>query len=416
MSRQIAIDLDAVRRPVRDDLPAGPDLTFDSKDRVYQQIRNARPAERGAEAPDQLGHLFERQAVTADWPKIAKLGLDALYDRTKDLQIAAWVAEALAHTSGLAGLADGFALIRALQETFWDEAHPTIEDGDVEFRATPYTFLVDVLPGLIRGEIALTGGTDRGPEATLEWYDRAKFAGTLDAWTVAASRADRDHVERAEAELADSLAAFEAWKADTGARFGFGGPDLGRIGEALKGFEAAFRAVVRALPPSSRPAAAPPDPASTPAAPEPAPASSAPTASPPTAPSPTSVADPVALAESLARAGRLAEALGLLDGARHTTRSRRERFLLQLRLAELCADGGRSNLALQLLEELEAQVDDRRLEEWEDPEVCARVLDALIRALKALDSDDADRLQKYYTRLCRLDPRRALNVDPGPRQ
>lgn len=406
MSLRIAIDFDAVRRPVQVMPPTGPDLSLDSNDRVHRQIRDARP----------INSLPDQQSVATDWGRIARLGLDALYDRTKDLQIAAWVVEALAQLNGLAGLAAGFELMHALQDSFWAEVHPIIENGDAELRITPYTFLTNVLPSLIQTEISLVGEANRSPELTLAGYDQALAAGTIDTWTLVASRADPGDLETVQAGLEQCCSAFATWEADTRARFGADTPDLGPIATALRAFEKAFETVVprfrESVPPSvpSAPEQTTPRPY---ARPEPEPL--APAGRPDgVAPEPFgfSTPDVVARAEGLARAGQLAEALGVLDEIRHTTRSRRESFLMELHLAEFCVEGGRPNLALQLLEGIEAEVDDRRLEDWEDPAVCARVHSALIRTLRALDSDDSDRLRKLFTRLCRLDPQRALGLDP----
>src|SRR5690606_21406161 len=60
-----------------------------------------------------------------------------LAKKTKDLQVAAWLTEALVHREGFAGLKDGLELLRGLVETFWDHVYPEAEDGDLELRAAP---------------------------------------------------------------------------------------------------------------------------------------------------------------------------------------------------------------------------------------------------------------------------------------
>ena len=55
--------------------------------------------------------------------------------RSKDLQVAAWLTEALTRTYGFPGLRDGLRVLRGLHEAFWETLHPQIEDGDLEFRA-----------------------------------------------------------------------------------------------------------------------------------------------------------------------------------------------------------------------------------------------------------------------------------------
>jgi type VI secretion system protein ImpA len=78
---------------------------------------------------------------TADWDRVTTLCRDALAQKTKDLQIAGWLTEALVRTGGFAGLRDGLKLARGLQEKFWDGVYPPVEDGDLEARANSLAWL-----------------------------------------------------------------------------------------------------------------------------------------------------------------------------------------------------------------------------------------------------------------------------------
>jgi hypothetical protein len=118
-----------------------------------------------------------------------------------------------------------------------------------------------------------------------------------------------------------------------------------------------------------------------------------------------------AQASELADAGRGAEAILLLDRAIATATSGRDRFLIELHLAELCVRLGSDQVALAFLEDLERQIDGFRLEEWEHRELCARVFGTLYHCLKARGA--GERLQQVYARLCKLDVRRALQSGPG---
>ncbi len=91
-----------------------------------------------------------------------ELGTALLLGESKDLQVAAWVAEALARRRGLAGLRDGLRLVRALQDTFWETYYPRIDDGDLDSRSGPFVFLNNVLPTVVR-TTPLTGGPAEGP-------------------------------------------------------------------------------------------------------------------------------------------------------------------------------------------------------------------------------------------------------------
>ena len=70
---------------------------------------------------------------------------EVLETRSKDLQVAAWLLESWIHLYGFAGAAEGMVVIRALCEKFWDELHPRIEGGDVEFRIAPLVWINEKL-------------------------------------------------------------------------------------------------------------------------------------------------------------------------------------------------------------------------------------------------------------------------------
>lgn len=123
--------------PLRDDLlnpipgenPAGADLRYDP---AYDKIKEAR-----REDDDAPQGEWERPRKLADWPAVIKLTGEVLATRTKDLQLAAWLTEAMLRREGYAGLGSGLALLRGLLEKYWDQLYPELEDGDAELRAAP---------------------------------------------------------------------------------------------------------------------------------------------------------------------------------------------------------------------------------------------------------------------------------------
>jgi len=58
-------------------------------------------------------------------------------------------------------------------------------------------------------------------------------------------------------------------------------------------------------------------------------------------------------------------------------------------------------IARPILEELAGEVEKRRLEEWESGDMVAHPLAMLFRCL---NSEDAEKRQKLYAMICRLDP------------
>src|SRR5262245_61685737 len=59
-----------------------------------------------------------------DWNAVLRECSSALQERSKDLELAVHLAEALAARDGLAGLASGLQLVHALLDRFGDHLHP----------------------------------------------------------------------------------------------------------------------------------------------------------------------------------------------------------------------------------------------------------------------------------------------------
>lgn len=122
---------DEILEPIEGDDPAGRFLRYDTTATTYSDIKEAREEE--ADLPQ---GEWKRERKTADWREVEDLATEALEEESKDLQIAAWLAEAATHRHGFGGLADGLRLLRRLLEDFWDDVFPPLEDGDAGFRAT----------------------------------------------------------------------------------------------------------------------------------------------------------------------------------------------------------------------------------------------------------------------------------------
>jgi type VI secretion system protein ImpA len=127
--------LDGLLAPFLDDSPSGIDLRQDvSPQSIYFRLRDARSEARAAERladndPDLGG------AAPAQWSAVHELALEALADHSKDLEIACWLTEALTRRSGLAGLADGVAVIIGVIDGFWDQGmFPSPDPEDAEGR------------------------------------------------------------------------------------------------------------------------------------------------------------------------------------------------------------------------------------------------------------------------------------------
>lgn len=125
--------------PIEGPNPAGTYLRDEPGDdglTAYDKIKKAR-----TEVVDSL----TGDRTPPDYAVVEKLATQALEAQSKDLQLAAWLTEALLKRNGIAGLRDGLDLIKGLLEQFWDHLYPELEDGDAEMRAVPLNWVGDYL-------------------------------------------------------------------------------------------------------------------------------------------------------------------------------------------------------------------------------------------------------------------------------
>src|SRR5262245_29300400 len=146
--------------PLSDDLltpipganPAGENLRYAP---LYDKIKEAR-----REDDDAPQGEWRRERKLADWSLTVKLITEALSKKSKDLQLAAWLTEALIRRNGMNGLQDGLQVLHGMVETFWDSLYPELEDGDAEFRAAPLQWVGDKLENAVKSGPLTRSGFD----------------------------------------------------------------------------------------------------------------------------------------------------------------------------------------------------------------------------------------------------------------
>src|SRR5262249_11796055 len=106
---------------------------------LYYTIKDARSTARAAER--QVVMEDEEPSTRPDWRPVLQKGEQALAGRSKDLEITAYVIEALVRLHDFAGLRDGFRLARELVEQFWDGIYPLPDEEGLETRVGPLTSL-----------------------------------------------------------------------------------------------------------------------------------------------------------------------------------------------------------------------------------------------------------------------------------
>ena len=138
MGSPAVIDIDALLAPIPGDSPVGMDIRADSSpSSLYYRAKDARVAARTAERA-----AFEGEApLPAEWDEVIATGTEILAKHTKDLEVAAWMTEALVRVHGFAGLRDGLRLIDGLVGAFWNGLFPLPDEDGVETRVGPVTGL-----------------------------------------------------------------------------------------------------------------------------------------------------------------------------------------------------------------------------------------------------------------------------------
>jgi len=124
---------DDLLNPIEGPNPSGSNLRYDP---VFDKIKEARREE--AQPPP---GMTEQDRKVSDNAQVIKLASALLTTKTKDLQLASWLTEALLKQRGFGGLKDGLALCCGLVDKFWDTLYPEIEDGDAESRGAPLGFV-----------------------------------------------------------------------------------------------------------------------------------------------------------------------------------------------------------------------------------------------------------------------------------
>ncbi len=119
----------------------GPDDTSLRYEGTYKKISEARQ-EDDASLPQ---GVWKTELRKAQWKTVEALCVEAIETKSKDLQIAAWLTEAWLKLYGFSGAAKGLELMLKLCESFWDDLHPAIEDGDLEYRMAPLAWINEKL-------------------------------------------------------------------------------------------------------------------------------------------------------------------------------------------------------------------------------------------------------------------------------
>lgn len=226
------IDITSLLDPISDADACGADLSFSLEFDAIQEARRSDDA-----SLDQGEWVTELKS--ADWAGVSRQCSLLLEQRSKDLRLAVWMAEAMARTDGFAGLTEGFRLAAGLCQRYWEILHPRPDEDDQELRIGNLAWLLSQSVGWIRAIPLTNAPQGRFDAATMEAVARGHHgdnAGDFpDQARVDAARAATpyDFYRRLAEQVPQAQAALRELEAVVDARLGQHGPSFSAARDAL---------------------------------------------------------------------------------------------------------------------------------------------------------------------------------------
>lgn len=169
------LNFDELLAPIAGDNPAGIDLRIDrAPGSPYDKIKDARATARELEKRQERGEADDKdlRGLGPAWRIIFDTAPKVLAEKSKDLEITAFLIEALLRLQGLAGLRDGFRLARGLVEGFWDGLYPLPDEDGLSTRVAPLTGLNgEGADGTLVKPLRMTELSERGDDGKILTYD-----------------------------------------------------------------------------------------------------------------------------------------------------------------------------------------------------------------------------------------------------
>ncbi|WP_263264693.1 type VI secretion system protein TssA [Pseudomonas sp. RIT-PI-S] len=218
---------------------AGEDLSFST---LFDQIKEARRAD--------LHYLtqgdWQTDLKASDWDLTVTLAAQGLARQSKDLMLAAWLSEGLAHKHQFTGITFGLTLVEQLLELFWPGLFPSLEDG-LEERTARLAWLNTTLAEVV-GELPITQGQHFGllryeesrhvenlalqnPKAMQAALDEGKI--NAETFQRSVVLTDSDYLRQKAAEVSACLKACERLQGVVDALFGNEAPSFAALADIL---------------------------------------------------------------------------------------------------------------------------------------------------------------------------------------
>jgi len=418
------IDIEALLAPISGDNPVGEELRYS---KVYDDIKEARHAD------DLLPQgEWQREVKSSDWKKVISLSVQALSEKSKDLQIAVWLIEALTTLEGFAGFEAGVSLLTALLDRYWETVYPLIEDDDYDYRIAPLEFFNDKIAGCIKQLPLTEPGTTPG-YSFLKWREARDTARkdadkiTADDFNNAVVKSSVPFYKSLAEVLPRCLEAFNALDAVIDAKLGNQAPTIADVGQALEECrriviticreQKGLKDVQAASSEHEVRAAGVSDTTGSMSAPAPVASLGTPSAAAgyliPAVGGETAQEEALwGVALGIMQGGNFKEALNRLLTTANAQPSERGRSRYQFLVAKLCLKAGRPELARPIMEKLFAMITELQLERWESPCWIAEILESLHQCLLSGEptGDDTYRAEDLFKKICTMDVTKALNV------
>lgn len=188
------ISFENLLTPISAELPAGVNLRQSAEStKFYYQIKDARLQARAIERNNAANNQFNNDA-NKFWQIVADFSSHVLAEKTKDLEIAAWLTEAWTRLQGFSGLDNSFKLLKGLIANFWDDIYPEIDEDGVSTKVAAITGLngVDGNGSLLTPiqMIPLTQGQNPAPFALWNYQQAIELSQIKDAVVLKQKMAD----------------------------------------------------------------------------------------------------------------------------------------------------------------------------------------------------------------------------------
>lgn len=113
--------MDRLLAPISTEHPCGENLRYDP---FYTKLKNARIDE----DPRLSQGVWKRDVIRADWPHVIDLCENALIEKTKDLQIIAWLCDAYAAHEHITGISKAIKLLEGVLKEYAPSLYPEDEE------------------------------------------------------------------------------------------------------------------------------------------------------------------------------------------------------------------------------------------------------------------------------------------------